>query len=83
MGNTKKTYDGMSKKERRRLLNEPPRLTVLEEGGNAVTHGVGALMSVAGLVLLLLKSDTPRKVMASCFFGISMILMFLMSILTP
>ena len=81
MAKDKKATGDMSKKEKARQLNEPPRLTVLEEVGNAVTHGVGALMSVAGLVLLLLTSDTPRKVMASCFFGISMILMFLMSCL--
>ena len=81
LGNTKNTYDGMSKKERRRLLNEPPRLTVLEEVGNAVNHGVGALLSIAGFVLLLLRSHTSRQIMAACFYGISLILLFLMSCL--
>ena len=37
----------------RRTVNEPPKRSVLEEVGNAVTHGVGALFAVAGLVLLL------------------------------
>ena len=46
------------KKERIRLINTPPRRGVLEEIGNAVTHGVGALLGILGLILLLLKSDT-------------------------
>ena len=64
MAKDKKATGDMSKKEKARQLNEPPRLTVLEEVGNAVTHGVGALMSVAGLVLLLLfrmRNRTKKK----------------------
>lgn len=70
-----------AKMQHYRELNEPPKLTVLEEVGNAVTHGIGAGLAIAGFVLLLLKSDTGLKVMASCFYGISLILMFLMSCL--
>ena len=70
-----------AKRQHYRELNEPPKLTVLEEVGNAVTHGIGAGLAIAGFVLLLLKSDTGLKVMASCFYGISLILMFLMSCL--
>mgnify|MGYP006909975460 CR=1 FL=1 len=36
-----------------RTLNEAPKLSVLEEIGNAVTHGVGALLGVLGLILLI------------------------------
>ena len=71
----------LAKKAYYRQLNEPPQLTTLEEVGNAVSHGVGAGLSVAGFVLLLLKSDTGLEIMASCFYGISLILMFLMSCL--
>ena len=70
-----------AKRQHYRELNEPPKLTVLEEVGNAVTHGIGAGFAIVGFVLLLLKSDTGLKVMASCFYGISLILMFLMSCL--
>ena len=31
-----------AKRQHYRELNEPPKLTVLEEVGNAVTHGIGA-----------------------------------------
>ena len=51
---------------KRQELNEPPKLTVLEEVGNAVTHGIGAGLAIAGVVLLLLKSDTGIKVMEMC-----------------
>ena len=61
--------------------NDPPVRGLLEEIGNAVTHGVGAGLSVAGFILLLLKSDTGLKIMASCFYGISLIVLFLMSCL--
>ena len=44
----------VEKRKRIRTLNEPPHLTILEEIGNAVTHGVGALLAAIGMVLLLL-----------------------------
>lgn len=69
------------RKERNQELNEPPKLTVLEEIGNSVTHGIGALLALAGFILLLLKSDTGLKVMASCFYGISLFFLMLMSCL--
>jgi len=71
----------LARRERGRALNEPPRLTVGEEVLNAVSHGLGAALAVAGLVLLLLRSDTPLKIMASCFYGISLLVMMLMSCL--
>lgn len=73
-----------NKEERKqyiRELNEPPHLTILEEVGNAVTHGVGAALALVGFILLLLKSDTGMKVMASCFYGISLFFLMLMSCL--
>ncbi len=59
----------------------PPRRSVLEEVGNAVTHGIGALLGIAGLVLLLIHSDTGIRLAASLIYGICFILMFLMSCL--
>ncbi|MGN0396314.1 MAG: hemolysin III family protein [Coprococcus sp.] len=79
--NIKHNETRAEKKEHYKELNEPPKLTTLEEIGNAVTHGIGAGLSIAGFILLLLKSDTGIKIMASCFYGISLILLFLMSCL--
>lgn len=64
-----------------RAVNEPPKRSLLEEVGNAVTHGVGALFAVAGLVLLLLKANTPVGVLCAWVYGICLVLMFLMSCL--
>ena len=70
-----------NRKKRIRELNEPPHLTAFAETGNAVTHGIGAVLAIAGFILLLLKSDTELKIMASCFYGISLFLLMLMSCL--
>lgn len=79
---TVKTQRAMLRAQRRakrQALNEPPRLSTAEEIWNTITHGLGALLAVAGIILLLVRSDTRWKVMASCFYGISMIVMMLMS----
>ena len=62
-------------------LNSAPKRGVLEEIGNSITHGVGALVGVFGLVILLLKSNTTLKLSASLVYGISIITMMLMSCL--
>ena len=62
-------------------VNEPPKRTIPEEVGNAVTHGVGALLSIAGFVLLLLRSDSSVKLFCSIVYGLCMVIMFLMSCL--
>ena len=69
----------LARREAIRAKNEPPRLTAGEEVFNAVSHGVGTGLAIAGLVLLLLRSDTPLKLTASLFYGISMVVMMLSS----
>ena len=64
-----------------RKLNEPPKRSILEEVGNAVTHGVGALCAIAGLVLLILKSRTSTGLFCSIVYGFCLVMMFLMSCL--
>ena len=81
MSKNKKIEDKKLRKLRIKELNEPPKLTILEEVGNSVTHGVGALLAIVAMVLLLVKSDTGLKVMASCFYGISLLLLMIMSCL--
>lgn len=67
------------RKARIRARNEPPRLTAGEEAFNAASHGAGVLLAAAAMALLLLKSDTPLKLTASCFYGVSMVGMMAMS----
>ena len=59
--------------------NEPPRLTVGEERFNALSHGLGAAGAAAALALLLGRSHGGAELLASCFYGISMVVMMLMS----
>lgn len=69
------------KRERLRALNNPPVRPVLEEIGNSVTHGVGALLAIVAFILLMLKSNTGLEYLASCVYGLCMFLMMLMSCL--
>ena len=68
-------------KARNRILNEPPHRSVLEEIGNSVTHGIGAIFAIVALILMLLKSDSGYKIAGSLVYGISMFLMMLDSCL--
>lgn len=61
--------------------NEAPKRSVLEEVGNAVVHGVGALCSIAGMILLLLRSKNGTMTLAAIVYGTCLILLFLMSCL--
>ena len=60
---------------------EVPKRTVLEEIGNSVTHGTGALLSIAGTILLLIKAREGIRAFSAAVYGACMILMFLMSCL--
>lgn len=62
----------------------PPKFSVGEEIANAVTHGIGALLSIAGLVLLLVKAasyGTWLHVVSVAIYGASLFLLHLSSTL--
>lgn len=71
----------IEKRNKNRALNEAPKRTVIEEIGNAVTHGVGAIVAIVFLVLMILKSDTPLKLAAAIVYGTCMFLQMLFSCL--
>ena len=64
--------------------NEPKRYTLGEEIFSSVAHGVGCLLSVAGLVVLVvfsaLKSDA-WSVVSSAIYGASLVVLYCMSTL--
>ena len=62
-----------------RERNEPPVLTAGEERFNALSHGAGAVLAAMAAAALVIKSGSPLAVTASCFYGVSMVLMMLMS----
>lgn len=63
-----------------------PTYSLAEELISSISHGVGAGMGIAGLVLCVVKSatspvDAAWKVVSSCIFGFTVILLYLMSCL--
>ncbi|MBN2540429.1 MAG: hemolysin III family protein [Bacilli bacterium] len=57
------------------------RTTLGELIANAVSHGVGFLLAITGLVLLLVKAEGTAEILASLVFGISMIILYISSTL--
>lgn len=56
--------------------------TKREEIAHSITHGIGAILSIAGLVLLIVFSSlsgNPWKIVSVTIFGITMLLMYLSS----
>lgn len=71
----------MRSQNRRKELGLP-QYTVLEEVLNAVTHGLGAVLSAVGLPILLLNCRrSPLVLVSVSIFGASMILLYLVSTL--
>lgn len=59
----------------------PPKRSILEEIGNSITHGVGAIFAIVAFVLMLIAADsTPEYVSAIIYFA-GMFIMFLASCL--
>ena len=58
-----------------------PSYSLGEELCNAVSHGLGAGLSAAGLVLMLVRAAGPLAVTCVSLFGASMILLYTMSCL--
>lgn len=66
-------------------LNNKPEgsfYTISEEIGNAVTHGLGAVLSIIGTVIIIIYSaGNTLNIVASAVYGFSMILLFSFSCL--
>ncbi len=56
-----------------------PNYTLGEEIFNAISHGIGGLLSVAGLVLLLLRARGPLGVVSVSLFGAAMVILYVIS----
>ena len=59
----------------------PPRRAVLEEIGNAVTHGVGSIFAVFAFVFMLLRSDSVYETVGAAVYFFGLFVMFTMSCL--
>ena len=66
------------------ILQQPKPYTTGEEIFNSVSHGVGALLAIAGTAVLITMTATHRtaiEVVSACIFGASLIILYLMSTL--
>lgn len=55
--------------------------SVLEEWMNSLSHGLGFVAAIVGLVFMLLRADDPLTITAAAIYGSTLILMFLSSTL--
>ena len=56
-----------------------PSYSLEEELFNAISHGLGALLSVAALVLMLIRARNALEVTTAAIFGTSMIFLYTIS----
>ena len=59
----------------------PPKRPLLEEIGNAITHGVGAVFAIVAFILLLLKANTEVEYISAVIYFFGMFVMFMSSCL--
>lgn len=69
------------KRKAYRVINDAPRRSILEEVGNAVSHGIGAIIGIICLVLMVRKANTPLSMAASIIYGSCFFLQMLISCL--
>lgn len=66
-------------------LHVPPQYTLGEEIANSITHGIGAALGVAALVVMIVKAAVagshPASLASAIIFGIALILEYLASTL--
>lgn len=61
--------------------NELPEYTLGEELVNSISHGVGAVLAISGLVFCIINSTSAWAIVSSCLYGAMMILLYLFSCL--
>ena len=77
----KRVRDDSLKTEIAKSPYREPYLPLLEEIGNAITHGVGALFSIVAFVFMLINSDSTSETVAACVYFFGLIVLFTMSCL--
>ena len=77
-----KIMDKREARAQKRIHLALPKYSLAEEITNAVTHGLGAALAIAGLVVLLIYSPkTPLAIISVCLYGASMFLLYMVSTL--
>ena len=66
-------------KKKKLIKDTTPHYTLKEELINSISHGIGAGLAIASLVLMIVKSSTVAEVLCSITFGITMIFLYTIS----
>lgn len=72
------------KKIKKKLIkkkNSPPELSTLEEIGNSISHGIGAILAIVALILMLINSNNGKMIFASIIYGLSIFFVMINSTL--
>lgn len=62
-------------------MDKKVKQTLGEEIANAISHGVGALLSIAGMVLMIVKAKGGAATVGVVIFGVSAFILYTMSCL--
>ena len=74
-------YANARKVEGKKAPVNPPKRSLLEEIGNATTHGAGSVFAVFALVFMLIHSKSTLEAVGAWFYFIGLFVMFTMSCL--
>ena len=66
-------------KPKRKLNIKIPKYTLGEEIFNSISHGIGAALSVAALILMVIKANNLQSEITVSLFGATMIILYTMS----
>lgn len=59
----------------------PPKRPVLEEIGNSITHGLGAIFAIVAFILMLLEADRTLEYVSSVIYFVGLFVLFMSSCL--
>ena len=77
----KETLESLYKSGEIARPKDPPKRGILEEIGNAVTHGVGSVFAIVAFLLMLIAADTPCEYVGASIYFFGLFVMFTMSCL--
>ena len=63
----------------RPLPENPPKRSLLEEIGNAVTHGAGAAFAVVAIVLMMIKQNSAAEFVGALIYSVGLFVLFCIS----
>lgn len=60
-------------------MDKKHKQSLKEEIANAISHGVGALLSITGMILMIVKANGKKVITGVTLFGVTAIILYIMS----